>query len=454
MDDRLLNTSYGIDLSERHLVIVRARGRSAVETLVQAGAGRAPEGFARQISGEVTAGRAHCVGSIGCHESVLRRVSAPFPGVERALKVFPSVLDVQLPFPLEQCACVFTGFEPGATGGTDALALAARREDVQRVLQRFADAGLDAVALDHEGLALWAQSFRERPGDGESGRVVVHIGPAHSTVVYGREGRLLGAHGARLGAGDPGDPETRARTLAGRVKTWLQAQTAVAVNERTRWLFSGAGAADTGFLAALCKELQVEAARTVDDPHTYLARALALRGLAADKLACNLRTGDQAHPQSRRLADARVRSRALVALLAGLLLCAVNGAALYFAAKRNDDLQRDIQRLAAEMAGSPAPRGQETLVVRRALDERNAVFLPFQRLASPGVSTSLAGVLQALGTNRTVVSRLSLEAGALRFDARPRDAAEVEKVVLELKRAGWTLKISKTESAITVEGTR
>ena len=449
-----MKTSYGIDLSERHLTLVRARGRNEVEVLVQSGAGRVPEGFARQIAAEVAAGRANCVAAIGCHEAVLRRVSAPFPGVERALKVFPSVLDVQLPFPLEQCATAFTALEANATGGTDALALAARREDVQRILQRNTDVGVDPVVLDHEGLALWVQAARETPAGDEDGRVVLHIGPAHSTLVYGRGPQLLGAHGARLGAGDAGDVAARARALATRVKTWLQAQSALGLTPRTRWIVTGVGATDQPLVAALRRELDLAAAVVPPGSDTLLARALASRGLSSGDLACNLRTGIQEHPAARRLATSRGRRHAVFALVAAAVLCLVNVGALYFASQRNDELQQRIQRLATQLAGSPAPRGQETLVVRRALEQQNVTYLPFTRVAAPGVSATLDQLLRTLGTNRIVASTMKLDADTLRFDARERDAAEVEQAVIDLKRAGWKLKATKTESGIAVEGSR
>ena len=450
MDDRLLKTAYGIDLSDRHVTLVRVRGRGAPEVLASGAPGRVPEGFARQIANEVAAGRATCVAAAGCHESVLRRVSAPFSQAERALRVFPSLLDVQLPFPLEQCAVAFTDLEANGSGGTDALAFAARREDVQRVLQRCADAGADPVVIDHEGLALWTESFRAVPAaTPEDGRIVLQIGPAHSTLVYGRGRRMLGAHGARMGTADAGDAAARAKAMAARVKTWLQAQTSLTLSARTCWIVTGPGAADAAFLAALRAECPANELRVTDEPATYLARALARRGTNGEALACNLRTGPQEHPQVRRLAAAGGRRRVWFALVAACLLCLVNLAALWWAGQRNDRLQQEIQRQAAQLAGAPAPRGQETLVVQRALDQQRVTYRPFQRVARPGASATLSALLRVLGTNGAAIAGLQVEADSFRLEAGEASAelgawwtsfidgdADARKALLERTPAG------------------
>ena len=83
----------------------------------------------------------------------------------KAEKVFPSLLDIQLPFPLEDCLYQFVEFRRTSEGMVSALVCAARREAIQACLDRYQAQGADPMLLDHEGLALWTQSLVEWPVD-------------------------------------------------------------------------------------------------------------------------------------------------------------------------------------------------------------------------------------------------------------------------------------------------
>ncbi len=442
-------SAYGIDISDRHAVIVRASGRAGYETLVSKETAGIPEALRRQIATDVNGGRASSAASLASHESVLRRIAAPFSRLERALKVLPSLLDVQLPFPLEQCAHVFTSAAPNATGGLDVLAVAARHEDVQHSLQRFAEAGADPVFLDHEGLALWRQAQREMKKPDAAGRIQIHLGPAHTTLVFGSAGNLIGAHSSRMsGTGAP------PAEIAARIQSWLQAQTALVISPRTEWIMSGTGASDAVRVKSLADELKISSVRVADDPTAFLARALAARALEEDDTACNLRTGQMEHPAARRREFAASTRAAVTAIVASALLIAVNIAVLIFASRRNETVQIEIQRLASELSGSPAPRGQEVLVVRRALDEKTAALLPFQRMLAPSTSKQLADILALCHANAAAVSQVSLKADSLRLDVAAANADAADRLAPALRIAGWKIQSSKRDAVIVLEGRR
>ncbi len=434
-------TAYGVDASDRHVVIVRVRGGS-VETLANTSSPNVPEALRRQIANDVNAGRSGCAAALPCHETVMRRISAPFPKLDRALKVFPSLLDVQLPFPLEQCAYVFTAATPNANGGLDALAIAARREDVAHALQRLGDAGIDPVSLDHEGLALWRQAQRELPVKKDAERVIVHLGPAHTTLVYGRGKNLVGAHSTRV-SGEPAQ-------IAARIQSWLRSQTELIVRPETAWIFAGASAND----AAVRSALGVSNAKVVDDPATFLARALAARSLGDDDAFCNLRSGEQDHPQARRGEASRVRNISVLAFAAALLLCAINFTAIFIATSRNDAAQKEIQRIAFELTGVPAPKGQEVLTAQRALDEKSAALLPFQRMVTPALSPWITNIVQLCQNGSVKISQFSIKPDAIKLTLNATDPEDPKHIAYVIERGGWHVQTDRRDTTYVLEGKR
>jgi hypothetical protein len=442
-------SAYGIDSSDRHIVIVRARGGSSFETLAVSDSSKVPEGLRRQIDNDVAGGRASSAAALACHESVLRRVSAPFRQLDRAMKVLPSMLDVQLPFPLEQCAYMLSGASPNTSGGIDALAIAARRDDVQHALQRLGEAGVDPVFLDHEGLALWWQLRRDFSDSNPSGRVLVHLGPAHTTLAYGRGRDLFGAHSMRLGGIDASPAE-----IASRIQSWLRAQTALVITSQTEWFFSGAGAVDASRTAEMRQSLAAANARIVADPATFLARALAARARQGDEFSCNLRTGEQQHALARSLGSSQPRRVMIAAVAASLLLCSVNIVVLFAFSKRNDDAQRAIQKLALELSGEAAPKGQESLVVVRALDEKTSALLPFQRMFAPTMSRRLGEILSLCRTNSATVSRLVLRPDSLHVEMTASTSFGADRIVSALRFAGWQFQPQRRDAMIVIEAKR
>ncbi|MCX6997673.1 MAG: hypothetical protein NTV49_11445 [Kiritimatiellaeota bacterium] len=102
--------------------------------------------------------------------------------------MLPSLLDVQLPFPLETCLYQFPVVRADAAGRIRALAVAARRTEIAAQLDRCRALDLDPVVLDHEGLALWTQSLVEIPLAPPALRVVAYLGAFRTALAVG--GRL------------------------------------------------------------------------------------------------------------------------------------------------------------------------------------------------------------------------------------------------------------------------
>ncbi len=137
-------------------------------------------------------------------DSLLRPIRAPFGDLRKARRVLLSLLDMQLPFPVESCAVAVAELrsEGGETRGWAALA---RTEEITRVLAAWREAGVDPETLDQESLALWSEARRTLPGvraDAERLHVVAYLGHDRITVVLGRAGHLVAAHGLGMEARD------------------------------------------------------------------------------------------------------------------------------------------------------------------------------------------------------------------------------------------------------------
>ena len=195
---------YGVTLSGGVVVTVRA-WRTLCGTVRQAvltpgdAAARHPsvDGPAKSArSGGAT------VGCLAVQESLTLWLNSPLVSCAKAEKVLPSLLDIQLPFPLEDCVYQFVEFRRNPEGTVSALVCAVRRKAIQACLDRYQAQGADPMLLDHEGLSLWTQSLAEWPiaprGRQAPYRVLICLANDHTTLVIGCGKRYGNAHSLQM----------------------------------------------------------------------------------------------------------------------------------------------------------------------------------------------------------------------------------------------------------------
>jgi len=368
---------YGVDLQAGVATIVRGErtgGRLDFSRVT------------RQDSGFIDAQRkdAVCVGCLSGRESFTRWLQAPFPSLSKVRKVLPTLLDVQLPFPLEDCVYGFLDVARGEGNTTQALSVAARLSDVRQKLAALSELGFDPPILDQAGLALWTQGLEARPAAGDGRRVVVHIGADEVMLALGCGERFVGAHAMQ--AADHAA-----------IKRLLRAQFGSAPEGETEWLWAGPAVQDATTFPALSAALLQDwpgPSTLVDDPGTFLARALVTRALLPGPLRCNLRIGPLMHE---RLVKRRVRLRigaALLGLLAGLVLCIVNLSVQHTVRKREAVADRVFGAVADNLAGYHlAARGEHAVrTVRDAVERRTGLLRPFADAFEPSLAEVLATV--------------------------------------------------------------
>ena len=328
-----IQTCYAVDLSAGHLLVLRRRrGRKGFEDEVLFNqpldrSGALPEDLAGRIRAETDRGDAVVAAAMPVHESFTRWLRTPLSSFAKARKVLPSMLDIQLPFPLESCVYEILQLKP-AEGGVDALAAAARTQDVGARLDSYTKAGLDPVRFDHEGLALWTQSVLEMPVERGGLRVVCYLGHDHSALVIGRGEEFSSAHSIRLGLRDfAGASNGPVRHAATRIQQLLRAQLPESDAQPAQWVWTGPGAEKAAVLSALQAELgglRDTRFLTHREPGLFLARSIAARALEGGPLVCNFRAGALAHPIEKSWASRRASRAAAAVFAAGIVLCALN----------------------------------------------------------------------------------------------------------------------------------
>lgn len=363
-------------------------------------------------------------------ESWTRRIQTPLNSASKALGVLPSMLDVQLPFGIEECVVRCVGLSRAKGRGWTALAAAARQIDIRNKLAQWRAEGREPHALDQEGLALWTQACEECPPDSAAdARAVVYLGGDRITLAFGRGSELISTHGLRRFEPD------QVRRLA-RMAFESDA-------EPLSWLWAGPLAARSETLDAFCRAMGKPAplpGRVLRDPHTFLARAYAVRALTAGPLRCDLRSGDLVHPVVARIRRRREILAAAVCLAAGVIVLAAGMCWKGLMNRRRHEARRAVAAEARAVADLLDVRaainpGYEIRSVSNVMAEAEPRYAPFVRATAPSRSLALGRLLMAARENNLVLYRLDWAGSAFRIEGRAPSKAACDAFAVAAKTA-------------------
>lgn len=428
------NTCYGVDWSEGEIHAVRAER-------VGRGLRISPARVADPVFQRETEAGVPVIAALSARESFVRWLDTPFTSEAKARKVLPSVLDIQLPFALEDCVYAPLDVVRTESNTVRTLALAARMEEIRGRLDALSAAGVDPAVLDHEGIAIWTQSLRESPREDEGAlvRLVVHAGETRGTLVIGKGGRFIAAHAIR-----PEDPQAVVRLLL------------AGVGERPgaiAWFWAGSVAEDASRVERLHQALgsQWSGTSTVHDtPRTFLARALVTRALIAGPLRCNIRMGPLAHDAVRRRVRLQALRPALAVAAAGivLMLAAVTTGAILKV--REQRLDRRFTRLAEELAGYPlgGARGKDAL--RIAVEEaarRRSRLRPFREAFEPSLTHVIRAVTDIAGRHALAIDALDITGRTdVRIGGVAPEWGSCDELVSVLESEGYRVTLDRKEA--------
>ncbi len=353
------------------------------------------------------------VGCLGVEDSLALWVPTPLRSRAKVERVLPSLLDIQLPFPLEDCVVRFLEFRRMPDGTVSALVCAARRAAVRACLERYRAIGADPQLLDHEGLTLWTQSLAEQPPDPARWRLLLCLDAGRAVLVVGWGARYEGAHAMVL------PPDTEARARAAALEAWLRRllPAALPAGAPVQWTACGAGAADSGPIRALHAALARDWPGPLSfhaAPATILARGLAVRAVTAGPLRCNLRHGELEHPAMRASAVRRERAATARVLASGLVLMTLAAGTRMWGELRLRRASQAITMLAADLApGVRIPPGREQAEAQKAWEAETPLLAPFLDAFDPSPAARLAAVLRAGAAAGVRFETLSLRSGSL-----------------------------------------
>lgn len=384
-------------------------------------------------------------GCIGINESLTIWLDTPFNSKNKAVKILPSMLDVQLPFPLEDCCYCFTQFRQKKTNALSVLAVAARRSSVQQRIASYQAAGLDPLIIDHEGLAIWEQSLREKPSQADTPRVIFSLEPDHIAIVIGEGKIFLNSHSLKTSSGLTA--EIKSGDILSRIQRILRAE--LQAKKSSEWVFCGSLARQSenvNLLYNSCKNIWQGALTVHEAPELLLPRALSSRAIT--RSACNLRQNELIHPAMKEAQKRRSAHMLLISLLAGILLSAFNLAWQVIGTVQFNKAKQAISALCKELAPDMAiPYGREESQLQQIMQKRSADFAPALDMFAQPLSIRLAGIINAGKEADLNFTRLELSFCQALINGTAEDWNYCDLLADYLKTLGYKTEIERREAA-------
>jgi hypothetical protein len=312
----------------------------------------------------------------------------------KSAEIWGALLDAAIPFSLEKCQVVFLPPHPLPQGGLRCLAVAARLEDIQEVLDEWADLGIDPDILLPETLLL--------PG---AHGCPVWLGETRSLFVARDGDQFLGAAGVVK-------RDQREKALTRFQQAWRDTYPDL------NWISMGPEAdSDTsGILEnALCRSCF----ETSPDHANLRAEPVAAEGLKT------------AYRKQQMILKGSLLFLAVVLVLWPL--------AIRFQLRRHQGwIRRELSETFEKFTGSPSSApGQELLLAQRFLDNQwGDVWEPENRLLLPGVSDGFSRISNLLADRNLVLSRLEMDVDTFSLNVLGEER-EIEAFVDELALKGW-----------------
>ncbi len=437
-------TAYGLEISGERLLLARAVRRGVPQSVCGVALDSEEARRALQtVADEVKNGVAALAVCAPATKTVIRRLRAPFASIQKASKVWASLLDVDLPFPVEGAVCSFDSARI-ENGGTLTMAAAIRKSDLAAFDATCREAGYDPTHCDAEALALWDQHRVEvPPARVDTLRVLVWLATDHVTVVRGRGADFISAHVVRASplADSVSDRQAFETLWAARARQILTAHVAETGGADMDLWWAGPGAEDEARLTRLRHLLPAEISvrhETHRQPLSFLARSLARR--AVEEKGVNFKVGEWEHPAFRRVQDMALRRAVLSVAAVALLVLALNAGESVLRKHRAESVQQELTAVAQSITGEPVPRGQEMLMVERALSRRDEETQPFRNAMDvDGVEGQLTHALEEAGALGVEISRLSLSPMMLSIEGSAVSMQALEGLAERLRIQGWAV---------------
>lgn len=366
----------------------------------------------------------------------LRTLESPFRSTGKSRRIYPSLLDIQMPFSLESCSVSYIQ-ERQHEGKVRCLSVAAKWDAVDACLDQFRNRGVDPVILDSEAVAIWSQSISEIPA-GPSVRTVgiVRADAELVSVVIGSDGFIIAS-----GMIDYGD--------AGRIRRFLSAS--LASPAAIDWRMCG----DPDCRQKAEKLLHdagdswVDGIRWHDKPREFLARSLAMRALREGFESVNFRGERLVHPWLSKFRRRKAVALALSLSLCGFLLMLVSlgcvGWMSSVISRRDAAFTSRCEKLAGFRLG--AVKGIHALQsVEKAVSARTAKDRPFLAPFEENIQEMLRDIASEAARTGLLVEHASVSYDSVVLEGVSSEWSGADAVKVILERRGFTVDLSRNES--------
>lgn len=363
-----------------------------------------------------------CAAALPAHAGLVVRLNSPALPAAKRWRVLPALLDLQLPFPIDQCASAFVD-TPAQTVG-----LAVRHEDLRAALDALASQDMNPERMVPLGWVLWTQAARECPAPDEDQRRAILWTAGDRIAVITGKGTVFGS----MATVPSRNPDALRRTLHMAFGGADHALMAFCV---------GPDAADVARDVAQWPAPWSVTSCPVASPEAFLARSLAVDALLDRGHDAQLRQPPLAHPR-RTSAVPRALRTATAGILAGaLLLLVANLAARHVIAADEKSAAMALSERLRLVAGYPVnTRGaRAVLEAREALAER--LDARIERLRAPTAATALLRVLQVAETSAVRLTHVALAEDGLTLSGRSSSPESAEAFAAALRLADFRVRL-------------
>lgn len=406
----------------------------------------------RLVSASLINGRTVCRAEESCprdadtvfalppRSSLIRRLKSPFKSLRKTKSILPSLLDIHMPFSLEECSVAFTDLSREAGGPITAVASAVRRQDLRKFISDAKSlTGLDPMFVDVEGIALWDESIRQKPPvSAVSCLAVLKIEDTSASLVLGSGDKIISAHSL-----SSIDTNLVKRLLV----------SAFGSQSPLDWRVCGGGATKE-IIARLIEELGVEWKGPFlmhEDPESFLARAVALRLLRGGADFINLREGEDSHERVVAAASSRTRALSVIMSVSGVLLIVLTVAASILMDLRIRRLEQEFTKRAVSLAGGSLGGAKGVDAVRRAekavdgsLMESRPFLAPFK--ASP--AELLSGIASESASLKLLIESAEISDGSISITGTSENWSSAEPLRAFVLSKGYSTELERHESLV------
>lgn len=374
----------------------------------------------------------------------LRWISLPLRHRKQAVEVLPSMLDVELPFPVEDCVYGIVDWRNPSQGSLEALVYTARKEDVQRRL-RAESAEEDSHVLIPETV-LWAAATQTFLSVTPKGTVwlLVRWADRLTAVVY-EHGVYEFSIAIRLDGGGPKSDHGAVETILRRLRAHKPVPDGVSIR------ILGSGFSDPAALQHPFQQQGLSVDWTeLEEPEVLSSLCLADFLAFPNAWELNVRQGELVHPDclrySQRLEKRGFRSVVTASFLT-ILLCVLGQIAGH---QREISLQNTLTSRAQELApGRRIFAGQEVLLVRRYMEESGSAWADANRALDGTLYRFLQELILSSSKAGVRVSRLWMDPKGVRIEglAETQDSGDRFRRWLQkhAEDVRWTLRDAEGE---------